>query len=111
LIVFGFIESPYRKVDNGCVVDSVTVHNGGDSKFKPGDHVPLEDVERANKKVAKEGGKLAEFEPYPFYLTAWEEDRYIIGQANIELDSKGNIVNERVAARRKGEFITADRLE
>lgn len=108
---FGFIESPYRKVENGRVVEYVKVHNGGDTKFKPGDHVPLEDVERANKKVAKEGGKLAEFEPYPFYLTAWEEDRYIIGQANIELDSKGNIVNERVAARRKGEFITADRLE
>jgi DNA-directed RNA polymerase subunit beta len=108
---FGFIESPYRKVENGRVVEYVKVHNGGDTKFKPGDHVPLEDVERANKKVAKEGGKLAEFEPYPFYLTAWEEDRYIIGQANIELDAKGNIINERVAARRKGEFITADRME
>ncbi|HRI03955.1 MAG TPA: DNA-directed RNA polymerase subunit beta, partial [Pyrinomonadaceae bacterium] len=50
-------------------------------------------------------------EPWPFYLTAWEEDRYIIGQANIELDAKGNIVNERNAARQKGEFITADRAE
>ncbi|MER3632788.1 MAG: DNA-directed RNA polymerase subunit beta, partial [Blastocatellia bacterium] len=108
---FGFIESPYRKVENGRVIEYVKVQNGGDTKFKPGDHVPLEDVERANRKVAKEGGKLAEFEPYPFYLTAWEEDRYIIGQANIELDAKGNIINERVAARRKGEFITADRSE
>ncbi|MER3431178.1 MAG: DNA-directed RNA polymerase subunit beta [Blastocatellia bacterium] len=108
---FGFIESPYRKVENGRVIEYVKVQNGGDTKFKPGDHVPFEDVERANRKVAKEGGKLAEFEPYPFYLTAWEEDRYIIGQANIELDAKGNIINERVAARRKGEFITADRSE
>ncbi|MDQ3042266.1 MAG: DNA-directed RNA polymerase subunit beta, partial [Acidobacteriota bacterium] len=32
-------------------------------------------------------------------------------QANIELDNKGNIVNERNAARQKGEFITADRDE
>ena len=47
----------------------------------------------------------------PFYLTAWEEDQYIIGQANIELDEKGNLVNERNAARQKGEFITADREE
>ncbi len=50
------------------------------------------------------------YEPWPFYLTAWEEDKYIIGQANIELDAKGNFVNERNAARAKaGEFITADR--
>ncbi|MCA1608927.1 MAG: DNA-directed RNA polymerase subunit beta, partial [Acidobacteria bacterium] len=77
--------------------------------FKPREHVPLEEVEKANRKVAKEQGKQAEFEPFPFYLTAWEEDRYVIGQANIELDPKGNLVNERNAARLKGEFITADR--
>jgi DNA-directed RNA polymerase subunit beta len=71
--------------------------------------VPLEDVTAANKKL--KGGKAAEFEPFPFYLTAWEEDKWIIGQANIELDDKGFIVNERIAARQKGEFITADRLE
>ncbi|MBL8123110.1 MAG: DNA-directed RNA polymerase subunit beta [Pyrinomonadaceae bacterium] len=108
---FGFIESPYRKVENGRVVEYVKVHNGGDTKFKPNEHVPLEDVDKANKKVAKEGGKVAEFEPYPFYLTAWEEDKYIIGQANIELDAKGFLVNERNAARQKGEFITADRAD
>lgn len=107
---FGFIESPYRKVVDGRVIEYVKIHNGGDTKFKPNEHVPLEDVEKANRKVAKEGGKEAEFEPYPFYLTAWEEDRYIIGQANIELDQKGNIVNERVQARSVGgEFIMADR--
>jgi len=108
---FGFIESPYRKVEDGRVIEYVKVHNGGDTKFKPNEHVPLEEVEKANKKVAKEGGKIAEFEPYPFYLTAWEEDKYIIGQANIELDAKGFLVNERNAARQKGEFITADRAD
>jgi len=109
---YGFIESPYRKVEDGRVIEYVKVHNGGDTKFKPKEHVPQEEVEKANKKLAKEGGKLAEFEPYPFYLTAWEEDKWIIGQANIELDEKGNIVNERVSARsRGGEFITVDRGE
>ena len=98
---FGFIESPYRKVEDGRVIEYVMVHNGGDTPFKPNEHVPLEAVEKANRKVQKEGGKEAEFEPYPFYLTAWEEDRYIIGQANIELDAKGNIVNERNAPRRR----------
>src|SRR5688572_21185274 len=108
---FGFIESPYRKVIDGRVIEYVKIQNGGDTKFKPNEHVPLEEVEKANRKVAKEGGKEAEFEPFPFYLTAWEEDRYIIGQANIELDAKGNLVNERNAARQKGEFITADRAD
>jgi DNA-directed RNA polymerase subunit beta len=91
------------------VIEYVKVHNGGDTKFKPREHVPLEEVEKANKKVHKDGGKEAEFEPYPFYLTAWEEDKWIIGQANIELDERGNLANERNAARQKGEFITADR--
>ncbi|HRJ89945.1 MAG: DNA-directed RNA polymerase subunit beta [Blastocatellia bacterium] len=108
---YGFIESPYRRVVDGRVIEYVKVQNGGDTKFKPREHVPLEDVEKANKKVAKEGGKIAEYEPFPFYLTAWEEDKWIIGQANIELDAKGHLVNERNAARQKGEFITADRAD
>ncbi|MBX3281153.1 MAG: DNA-directed RNA polymerase subunit beta [Acidobacteria bacterium] len=106
---FGFIESPYRKVEDGRVVEYVKVLNGGDTKFKPGEHVPMESVVSANKRI--KDGKEAEFEPYPFYLTAWKEDLYIIGQANIELDAKGYIVNERNAARQKGEFITADKSE
>ena len=56
---FGFIESPYRKVTDGKVVEYVRVLNGGDTKLKPGEHVPLEDVEKANKKVGA-GGRKAE---------------------------------------------------
>ena len=41
---------------------------------------PYEEIEAANKKVGKTEGRIAEFEPYPFYLTAWEEDKYIVGQ-------------------------------
>jgi len=109
---FGFIESPYRKVVDGRVIEYVKINNGGDTKFKPKEHVPLEDVEKANKVAAKAGQKEADFEPFPFYLTAWEEDRYIIGQANIELDPKGNIIPDRVAARSfGGEFITAVRAD
>src|SRR6188768_1634793 len=108
---FGFIESPYRRVKESSVIDEVIILNPGETKFKPREHVPQEEVEKANKKVQKEGGKQAEFEPYPFYLTAWEEDKWIIGQANIELDEKGYFVNQRNAARQKGEFITADRAD
>jgi DNA-directed RNA polymerase subunit beta len=107
---FGFIEAPYRKVSDGRVVEYVRVINGGDTKLKPGDHVPDEDVEKANKKVGSDGRK-AEFEPWPFYLTAWEEDKHVVGQANIELDEVGHIVNERNAARKAGEFILALRKD
>ena len=107
---FGFIEAPYRKVSDGRVVEYVRVINGGDTKLKPGDHIPHEDLEKANKKIASDGRK-AEFEPWPFYLTAWEEDKHVVGQANIELDEGGNIVNERNAARKAGEFILALRKD
>ena len=107
---FGFIESPYRKVVNGVVTEFVRVINGGDTKFKPNDHVPHDDVDKANKRVSASGEK-ASFEPFPFYLTAWEEDKHVVGQANIELDENGYIVNERNAARKAGEFILAQRDE
>jgi DNA-directed RNA polymerase subunit beta len=102
---FGFIESPYRKVEDGRVVEYANIINGGDTGLKPHEHIPVEQIEEANKKL-KEGQRHAEFEPFPFYQTAWEEDKYVIGQANIELDEKGNLINERNAARKKGEFIT-----
>ncbi len=62
---FGFIMSPYRKVDRATGV--VT------------DHVD--------------------------YLTADEEDRYVVAQANEPLDDEGRFVNERVGCRYK-ELIT-----
>ncbi len=107
---FGFIESPYRKVIDGRVIEFVNIMNGGDTDLQPNTHVPLDDVEAANKKL-KASQRAAEFEPFPFYLTAWNEDKYIIGQANIQLDQKGKLVNERNAARQAGEFITASRDE
>src|SRR2546423_3515459 len=74
---FGFIEAPYRKVSDGRVMEYVRVINGGDTKLKPMDHVPQEEVEKANKKVPGDGRK-AESEPWPFYLTAWEEDKHVV---------------------------------
>jgi len=106
---FGFIESPYRKVVNGVVTEFVRVINGGDTKFKPNDHVPQEDVDKANKRAGS--GEKAIFEPFPFYLTAWEEDKHVVGQANIQLDENSYIVNDRNAARKAGEFILAQRDE
>jgi DNA-directed RNA polymerase subunit beta len=107
---FGFIESPYRKVVDGKVIEYVRILNGGDTKLKPREHVPQEDADKANAKVAA-GGKKAKYENFPFYLTAWEEDKYVVGQANIELDQTGFIINERNASRKAGEFVFARREE
>ena len=105
---FGFIESPYRKVKAGRVIDYVRVIKGGDTEFKPGDHVERAAVEKSNKALTS-GQTAANSEPYPFYLSAWEEDKYTIGQANLELDKQGKIVAERVQARKAGDFIIAHR--
>jgi DNA-directed RNA polymerase subunit beta len=60
---YGFIETPYRKVNNGVVSDIVEFH------------------------------------------TAMVEDKFIIAQANAELDAKGRFVSEIVSARQGGDFI------
>ncbi|OHA72358.1 MAG: DNA-directed RNA polymerase subunit beta [Candidatus Wildermuthbacteria bacterium RIFCSPHIGHO2_12_FULL_45_9] len=58
---YGFLETPYFKIENG----------------------------RVSKEVE--------------YLTAYEEEQYVIAQAGIRIDEKGNILDERVEARLKGE--------
>src|SRR5262249_44388324 len=52
---FGSIESPYRKVVKGRLVEFVRVINGGHAKLKPGHHGPQEDVEKANKRGSADG--------------------------------------------------------
>src|SRR5262245_45886391 len=59
---FGFIETPYRKVEGGRVTDQIV------------------------------------------FLTALEEEQYTIAQANAAVDQTGRFVQERIAARRSGEF-------
>ncbi|GGO92133.1 DNA-directed RNA polymerase subunit beta [Nocardioides phosphati] len=59
---FGFVETPYRKVENGVVTDQID------------------------------------------YLTADDEDRFVIAQANAVLDENGRFAEERVLVRlRQGE--------
>src|SRR5438128_1733306 len=108
---YGFIESPYRKVRNGRVVDYVSVANAGDSDYKTGDHVEKPEIEKANAEVKERRKRPAEIEPYSFYLSAWEEDRHVIAQANVELEDKGRIVGELVNARKAGNFVLVNRDE
>ena len=45
---YGFIESPYRKVKAGRVLDFVSVVNAGDSDYRVGDHLEKAEVLKAN---------------------------------------------------------------
>ncbi|PYZ91848.1 DNA-directed RNA polymerase subunit beta [Salipaludibacillus keqinensis] len=66
---FGFIESPYRKVDH-------------------------------------ESGKVSE---QVDYLTADEEDNYVVAQANAKLDDDGSFTDENIICRFRGENIIVPR--
>ncbi len=63
---FGFIETPYRKVDDGRVLDKVD------------------------------------------YLTADQEEKYIIAQANVAVDSHGKLIGPKVSVRFKGDFLEVE---
>jgi DNA-directed RNA polymerase subunit beta len=108
---YGFIESPYRKVKNSRVVDYVIVVNAGDSSYKVGDYAEKSEMEKVNADLKDRRKKPVEVEPFSFYLSAWEEDRHTIAQANIELDDKGRIAGELVNARKAGNFVLVNRDE
>ena len=69
---YGFLETPYRRVENGKVIDDDIV-----------------------------------------FLSAIEEGRYVIAQANAELDDDNNLVGDLITCREKGETImaTPDRVQ
>ncbi len=69
---FGFIETPYRKVNDGVVSDQID------------------------------------------YLTADEEDRHVVAQANSPTDENGRFVEDRVLVRRKGgevEYVSSNEVD
>ena len=93
---YGFLESPYKRVKSGTVLNHVKITRPGDSKFKIDEVVLLQDFEKENKRVSKAKKMEAQAEPYAFDLSAWEEERYIIAQANAKIDDKGNILTDQV---------------
>ncbi|MEO7649009.1 MAG: DNA-directed RNA polymerase subunit beta, partial [Bryobacteraceae bacterium] len=107
---YGFIESPYRKVIKGYVIDEVKVLNPGDTSYKVGDIVRRGDMEKANRDLGAKK-QAAEFEAHCEYLSAWEEDKYVVAQANVELDEKGRIVPDLANARQAGNFVLKHREE
>ncbi len=108
---YGFIESPYLKVEEGKIVNFAKVTSVGDSKFGYMQVVRLDELEKENKKLEKEGKRPAKFEMHAFYLSAWEEDEHIIAQANATVDDKGNILDEYVTSRQAGETKIVERAK
>ncbi|MGB7190131.1 MAG: DNA-directed RNA polymerase subunit beta [Acidobacteriaceae bacterium] len=108
---YGFIESPYRRVANGRVLDYVQVTNAGESGLRVGDHLEKGEAHKLNNQLKKEKKRQIDSDPFSFYLSAWEEDRHTIAQANIDLDEHGNITGQLVNARRQGNFVLVDRSE
>src|SRR5277367_223034 len=107
---YGFIESPYRKVIKGVVADEVKILNPGDTDYKVGDIATRVEAESANKKLAAKK-QSAEVEAHCEYLSAWEEDKYIVAQANVGLDEKGRIIPDLCNARQAGDFVLKPREE
>jgi len=107
---YGFIESPYRKVEKGTVIDQVRILNPGDTDYKVGDIISRTQAEEANRKLGAKK-QAAEYEAHCEYLSAWEEDKYTIAQANVELDEKGHIVPELCNARQAGNFVLKPKEE
>ena len=100
---FGFIESPYLKIENGRIVHFAKVTSVGDSKLGYMEVVRLEDLDAENKKLEKAGKRPAKYEHHAFYLSAWEEDNHVIAQANVKVDQDGMIQDEDVTVRYAGE--------
>jgi DNA-directed RNA polymerase subunit beta len=107
---YGFIESPYRRVKEGHVIDEVRITNPGDLDFKVGDISQRGKVDKLNKDLSQKK-QPAEYEAHSDYLSAWEEDKYIVAQANVELDANHRLVPELVNARQAGNFVLKHRDE
>ena len=108
---YGFIESPYRKVIDGKVVEHVQITYAGDSDREVGEILSVSEFKAVCAAVEAKGGRAPLSQPHAFYLTSWEEDKLTIAQANARLDETGRFVNERVTCRQAGSFTFAPQDE
>ena len=108
---YGFIETPYKKVEEGRVLNHFQITFPGDSSFKMGEIILEEKLKREIKKLKEAKRKVPQAVPYAFYLTAWEENKYIIAQANSPVDENGYFKNNKIECRKAGEAIMASKDE
>src|SRR5512140_28451 len=106
---FGFIESPYKKVKEGRVLDHYEVVTVGDSGWQKGSIVEASELDETTQRLKKAHKRPTVGKPTAFFLPAWEEENYVIAQANAIVDEKGHFTDERIVSRHGGEFVTVDR--
>ena len=105
----GFIETPYRKVVNEMAVDDPELIGRvirDDIENSRGKVIIEEDTVIDKKLVTRlKRSKIREVAVVPFatsdirYLSADDEDKFIIAQANARLDDSGQFISNRVSAR------------
>ena len=114
---YGFIETPYRKVvrelsKNSRDLTGQAVREdvkGADGKViaKAGQEID----EGLAKKLSAAAEKTIPVMPFVSdqvdYLSADEEEEFVVAQANSPLNEKGRFLEERLEVRAKGEFSTA----
>jgi DNA-directed RNA polymerase subunit beta len=114
---FGFIETPYRKVlrevpaDDPLLIGRKIRGTVNDAK---GNKVLAEDAQEVTPALAKSLAKAGRPIPIvPFvsdqadYLTADDEDRFVIAQANAPLTETNEFVRTRASCRHHGDFLFA----
>jgi DNA-directed RNA polymerase subunit beta len=98
---YGFIESPYRRVAGNVVQDDVRVISPGATNLRVGQVLSREEMMKVLKSLETRP-MPPEFEAHSDYLSAWDEDKYVIAQANMALDKNRRIVDELINARKSG---------
>lgn len=106
---YGFIETPYRKVFKelhnhddrliGLAVRETVTNESGEVILSAGSVVD----HKTFKVIAKIAERLIPVEPFVSdeipYLSADEEDKYVIAQATARLDERGRFLDERIESR------------
>ncbi len=68
-----------------------------------------EELEEMNGRLKKGHKKVAVGRPTAFFQPAWEEENYVIAQANATVDERGKLTDDRVVARHGGEFLSVEK--
>ncbi len=106
---FGFIESPYRKVKNGRVIDYVLIVNSGDSEFKAGDIVEREKVEAHQRGAQAPQGDFRALLLLP--LRVGRRQATSSPRPTLRSTTAQRITTELVNCRQAGNFVLKQREE
>jgi DNA-directed RNA polymerase subunit beta len=115
---YGFIETPYRRVvkelprRSNKLVGQILREDVKDEKGKAIGKGGEEITEALAKKLEKSAETNIPLRPFVDsdqvdYLSADEEEDFMVAQANSPLDEKGHFLEERVEARHSGQFTMA----